>query len=214
MFNKQYEFIAPRGIYTKIQLKGVNSQVPVAELFGDVPTAEFVKKYWRGMEIRDYSRSPTISANDVPPALTQEELEAMDRMGPAGTNVKAESLPTEAEYAEDITSPDGVESVPNLEEQAAPKEEGTVKTQIENLGYTVSIKNKVISIMKSGVVQNLTNETPAEFLERVKGETKEETKKPKKGKKFPRVADKDAIIKKGSADEVDPNDLTKDDFTC
>ena len=214
MFNKQYEFIAPRGIYTKIQLKGVNSQVPVAELFGDVPTAEFVKKYWRGMEIRDYSRTPTISANDIPPALTQEELEAMDRMGPAGTNVKAQNLPTEAEYAEDITSPDGVESVPNLEEQAAPKEEGTVKTQIENLGYTVSIKNKVISIIKSGVVQNLTNETPAEFLERVKGETKEETKKPKKGKKFPKIADKDAIIKKGSADEVDPNDLTKDDFTC
>lgn len=68
--------------------------------------------------------------------------------------------------------------------------------------------------MKDGVVQNLTNETPEQFLERVKGEVKEEAK-PKKGKKkFPKVSDEQAIVKKGSADEVDPNDLTKDDFTC
>lgn len=213
MFNKQYEFIAPRGIYTKIQLKGVNSQVPIAELFGDVPTAEFVRKYWRGVEIRDYSKAPTISTNEAPPALTQEELEAMDRMGPATSTAVAETLPTEMEYAEDITSPDGISSVPNLEEQEVPQEQATVKTQLENLGYTVSIKNKVISVMKGGTVQNLTNETPSEFLERIKSE---EPKKAKKGskKKFPKVADKDATITRGDESDIDPNDLTKDDFTC
>lgn len=169
MFNKDYQFVGARAVYRKMDWTGVNAQVPIAELFGEVPTAEKQRKYWRGINLEEMGTRafPKGRATIIDESGAVVNIDTYNEIQEGAPTVSAME-PTE--YADGVTSPDTTVEAFVEPTDVAPKESTkTVKTQLEDLGYKVSIVDKVVLITKDGKQQNRKGETAQKFLDRIKG---------------------------------------------
>ena len=210
MFNKDYEFVGAKAVYKKINLKGVNAQIPIAELFGEVPTAEQQRKYWRGINLeemgtRAFPKGHATMIDESGAVVNLDQYDEVQQGAPMLTSVEP------GEYAEGVTSPDSTAEViiEQPTEQAPIESVKTIKTQLEDLGYKVSVVDKVVLITKDGKQQNRKGETAEKFLDRIKSET------PEKGKKklqIPRVSQEQAKEINKTRDKLDKGDFDADEI--
>ena len=213
MFNKDYQFVAPKAIYKKVDLTGVNAQIPIAGIFGPVPTSKFLSGYWRGIKVEDFGtrafpKGRMTITDDTGAVVNLEYMEDT-----AQATMSDPSMYEPAEYSESLMSPDGqAEAYPEGPETPAPVETGagkTVKTQLEDLGYKVSIVDKVVLITKDGKQQNRKGETPEKFLARVTATPAKETGKKKK---FPKLSAEEQAKMKASRENLGPEDFDADEI--
>ena len=217
MFNKDYEFVGAKALYKKINLKGVNAQIPIAELFGEVPTAEQQRKYWRGINLEEMGTRAFPKGR----ATIMDESGAvinLDTYDDIQQGVMTDTAMEPTEYAEGVTSPDTtIEAVVEPTETTPVESTKTVKTQLEDLGYKVNVVDKVVLITKDGKQQNRKGETAQKFLDRIKpaaapvAEPVVEPGKKKKAK-FPKLTEEQTAKMKQVRDKLDKGDFDADEI--
>ena len=217
MFNKDYEFVGAKAVYKKINLKGVNAQIPIAELFGEVPTAEQQRKYWRGINLEEIGTRAFPKGRAT---ITDESgaVINLDTYDDIQQGVMTDTAMEPVEYADGVTSPDTtVEAVVEPTETTPVESTKTVKTQLEDLGYKVNVVDKVVLITKDGKQQNRKGETAQKFLDRIKPATApvaEPVVEPgkKKKAKFPKLTEEQTAKMKQVRDKLDKGDFDADEI--